>query len=67
VPEGGICATVEMHTRFHAGAVSGDLLTEAVVLTAGNRIVHVEAKTFGDEGRLVASSTASFAVIHPKN
>jgi acyl-CoA thioesterase len=59
------CATIEMHTRFHRGARSGRLSAEASVLTAGRRVVHLEARTTDDHGRLVASSTASFAVIDP--
>jgi acyl-CoA thioesterase len=63
VPDGYICATVEMHTRFHSGAVTGQLRADAVVLTAGKRIVHVEAKAYGTGERLLASATASFAII----
>lgn len=62
-PEGHYCATVEMHTRFHSGVTSGELRCEAVVISPGKRIMHVEAKTFGDRGRLVASATSSFAVM----
>jgi acyl-CoA thioesterase len=65
VDEDKRCATIEMHTRFHRGARSGRLSAEAIVLTAGRRVVHLEARTTDDQGRLVASSTASFAVIDP--
>lgn len=57
------CATIEVHTRFHRGARSGRLIAEAVVVTAGRRVIHLEARTTDDAGRLVASSTGSFAVI----
>jgi len=63
--EGQTCATVEMHTRFHRPAASGVLSATATVLTAGRRMVHIEAKTTDDQNRLVASSTSSFAVINP--
>ena len=66
VPEGHMCATVEIHTRFHRGASSGRLTAEAEVLTAGRRIVQLSARTVDDEGRLVASSTGSFMVIEPR-
>ena len=45
VPEGSICATIEMHTRFHRAAATGTLRAESTVLNAGRRIVHVEART----------------------
>lgn len=64
--EGQTCATVEMHTRFHRPAAAGRLTATAKVLTAGRRMVHVEAKTIDDQGRLVASATSSFAVINPQ-
>lgn len=63
--EGASCATIELHTRFHAGVRQGTLRAEATVLSAGRRIVHLDAKTFDDAGRLVASATGSFAVIAP--
>ncbi len=66
IPEGSYCATIEFHTRFHRGATEGTLEAEATVITAGRRVVHLEAKTTDGEGRLVASATASFAVIEPR-
>lgn len=65
LPEGAQCATIEVHTRFHAGARQGGLRAEATVTTPGRRIIHLEAKTFDDDGRLVASATGSFAVFSP--
>lgn len=65
LPEGAQCATIEVHTRFHAGAREGGLRAEAIVTTPGRRIIHLEAKTFDDDGRLVASATGSFAVFNP--
>jgi acyl-CoA thioesterase len=66
VPEGSACATVEFHTRFYRGPGDGSLTAEATVINAGRRIVHLEATTIDDDGRLVASATASFAVIQPR-
>jgi acyl-CoA thioesterase len=66
VPEGSICATIEMHSRFHRAAASGTLRAESTVLNAGRRIVHVSSRIVDDRDRLVASATASFAVIAPK-
>ena len=64
--DGSLCATVEIHTRFHRGAASGVLVAEATVLTAGRTIVHLQARTHDDTGHLVASATGSFAVIRPR-
>lgn len=63
VEEGQVCATIEIHTRFHRAARSGRLTAEATVLTAGRRIVHLEARTTDADGHLVASATGSFAII----
>lgn len=63
VDEGQACATIEMHTRFHRPAQTGRLTAEATIVTAGRRVIHLEARTTDDEGRLVASATGSFAVI----
>ena len=66
VAEGQMCATIEIHTRFHRGAHSGRLTAEATILTKGSRVIHLEAKTRDDQGRLFASATGSFAVIDPR-
>jgi acyl-CoA thioesterase len=65
VEEGCRCATIEVHTRFHRAATGGRLTAEASVLQAGRRIVHLEARTVDESGRLIASATGSFAVIRP--
>ncbi|WP_170110871.1 PaaI family thioesterase [Antricoccus suffuscus] len=63
VPDGSICTTIEIQTRFHRAAQSGSLTAEATILTAGRRIVHLQARTVDSDDRLVASATGSFAVI----
>jgi acyl-CoA thioesterase len=65
VEDGQKCATIEMHTRFHRSSSDGFLTAEASVISAGRRIVHLGARTLDASGRLVASATASFAVIQP--
>ncbi|HAP75982.1 MAG TPA: PaaI family thioesterase [Acidimicrobiaceae bacterium] len=65
VPEGCFCATIEIHTRFHRAAMGGSLQAEATVLTAGKRVVHLQARTHDADGHLIASATGSFAVIRP--
>ena len=64
--DGNLCATVEIHTRFHRGAASGVLVAEATVLTAGRTIVHLQARTHDDTGNLVASARGRFAVLQPR-
>lgn len=63
VSEGKFCATIEIHTRFHRAAREGKLTAEATVLNNGRRIIHLEAKTTDDDGRLIASATGSFAIL----
>ncbi len=63
LPAGKMCATIEMHTRFHRGAGSGRLHATAEVISAGRRIIHLSARTVDDDDRLIASATSSFAVI----
>jgi len=63
--EGLYCATIEMQVRFLRGASSGRLEATAAVINAGRRIVHLDARTVDDAGRLIATATASFAVIQP--
>lgn len=65
VDDGCLCATIEIQTRFHRAASSGALTSTATVMTAGRRIVHLDARTIDSDGRLVASATGSFAVIRP--
>lgn len=57
-----LCATIEIHTRYHRSAAGGTIRAEAEVMTAGRRLVQLEAKTYDDEDRLIASATGSFAV-----
>lgn len=64
--EGFGCATIEMQTRFHRGARSGTLTATAEVMNAGRKIVHVQATTTDEDDQLIASATASFAVIEPR-
>lgn len=66
VPEGDLCATIELHSRFHRPVGPGPLVAKASVLTPGRRVVQVEARTVDGEGRLVASATASFAVLRQR-
>lgn len=63
--EAHLCATIEMQTRFHKGVSAGPLTATASVLTKGRRIIHLQAQVTDGAERLIASATASFAVIQP--
>ncbi|MEM7139508.1 MAG: PaaI family thioesterase [Actinomycetota bacterium] len=62
VDDGKRCATIEIHMRYHRGARGGTLTAEARVTSSSKRIVHLEGTTVDDEGRLIASSTGSYAI-----
>ena len=59
------CAPIEMQTRSPRPVAAGTLTATAEVITAGRRVVHLRAETRDDDDRLVASATASFAIIEP--
>ena len=59
------CATIEMQARYHRPVATGTLTATAEVITAGRRVVHLQAETRDDDDRLVASATASFSVFKP--
>lgn len=63
VPEGSACASVEVHLRFLRPAMAGALSTDVVVDRAGRRIVHLSGRVHAADGGLVATATATFAVI----
>jgi uncharacterized protein (TIGR00369 family) len=65
IDDGRRCATIEMQTRYHRPVAAGTLTATAEVITAGRRVVHLRAETRDDDDRLVASATASFAIIEP--
>jgi acyl-CoA thioesterase len=65
IDDGRRCATIEMQTRYHRPVAAGTLTATAEVVTAGRRVVHLRAETRDGDDRLVASATASFAIIEP--
>jgi acyl-CoA thioesterase len=66
VEDGKMCATIEIHTRFHRGASTGTLTAEATIIAAGRSVIHLQARTIDDDGNLIASATGSFAVVQPR-
>lgn len=65
--ESSWCATIEIHTRFLAPVFAGGLEAHVEVITAGRRIVQLDASVTDDGGRLVARASGSFAVIPRRN
>lgn len=61
--DGRRCASIDVQLRFLRPAISGTLNVESRVLRAGRRIVHLDSSVTGDDGRLVAVATGSFAVL----
>jgi uncharacterized protein (TIGR00369 family) len=55
--------TIEIQTRFLRPVLSGSVRCEATVVKPGSRVVHLEARVMGDDGKLVATGTGSFAVV----
>lgn len=63
VPDGCACASIEVHLRFLTPAMAGPLTAEVAVERAGRRIVHLTGRIHASDGGLVATATATFAVI----
>jgi uncharacterized protein (TIGR00369 family) len=56
-----VVSTLEMNTRFHHPAYERDVLTATTnVLSAGNRILVVEAKIVNQQQQLIASGSGTF-------
>lgn len=55
--------TIEIQLRFLRPVLAGSLRCEATVLKPGRRVVHLEARVIGDDGKVVATGSGSFAVV----
>jgi len=65
LPEGQICATIEIKISYLASVRGGALTCATDVVKQGRRIVFLESKVTDDRGKVVATATGSFAVIRP--
>lgn len=63
VDAGSRCATIELQVRYHKAVATGVLNATATVVSAGRRIVHLQARTTDANGQLIATATGSFAVL----
>lgn len=61
--DGERCATIEMQVRFLRTAGVGTLRADARVIKPGSTVFHVECTVTDDADRIVASGTATFAVV----
>jgi acyl-CoA thioesterase len=57
-----LCATIELHLRFLKPTRQGRLVADSTVVHKGRRVVQLESKVVANDGTLVATATASFAV-----
>lgn len=55
--------TIEIQTRFLRPVLSGTIRCEATVVKPGRRVVHLEARVIGEDGKFVATGSGSFAVV----
>jgi len=60
-------ATSDIHIRFIRPVFEGVVRASATVVSAGRRIIQVEAKATNDAGKLVASATGSFVVLERRD
>ena len=65
LPQGEICATIEIKISYLASVRGGALTCITDVVKQGRTIVFLESKVTDDKGKLVAAATGSFAVIRP--
>jgi len=61
--DGLYCASVEVSLRFIRPASTGELIADASVVKRGRSIVHLDARIHDTDGRLVATSSGTFAVL----
>lgn len=60
---GRFCASIEVSLRFIRPAVAGALIATASVVKRGRNVVHLDARVVGDDDRLVATATGTFAIL----
>lgn len=65
IPEGHLCASIEVHLRFLRPVTSGELVADVEVDRAGRRVIHLSGRVVDGAGGLVATATGTFAVLPP--
>ena len=67
VPDGGRCATLEIHVRYHHGARSGRLTATAELVSHTKTVAQMAATVVDQDDRLIASATGSFTITPPRD
>ncbi len=65
LPDGRYCASVDVQLRFVRPAAGGPLVADVDVLKQGRTVVHLEGRVVDGDRRLIATASATFAVISP--
>lgn len=60
---GQTCTTIEIHLRYLRPATDGTIRAEVRVLRPGSRVVHLEGRVLGEDGKEIAFATGSYAVL----
>lgn len=63
LPEGRLCASIDVQLRFLAPVFDGSLRATAEVVKAGKKVVHLQARVLDHDGRVVAFGTGAFSVL----
>ena len=61
LPDGQLCATLEIKFNYHVRVGEGRLTCEAEVLHRGKRVANIDARLYQDD-RLVSSANGNFAI-----
>ena len=62
LPEGRLCASIDVQMRFLAPVFDGSLAATAEVIKAGKKVVHLQARVLDHDDRVVAFGTGAFSV-----
>ena len=63
LPEGEICATIEIKISYLASVRGGTLTCSTGIIKQGRSVVFLESRVTDAAGQIVATATGSFAVI----
>nr|WP_246387093.1 PaaI family thioesterase [Litorivivens lipolytica] len=66
LPEGHLCATIEIKMNYFAAVFSGEVVCHTRVINQGKRIANLESELFHDD-RLVARANGNYAIFKPSS
>lgn len=64
LPHGCLWSTIELHVLYHRPLVS-DAIAEGWVVKRGKSVVFTQGEVFDNQGRLIASGTATYMIKMP--